>query len=222
MTTSPVVGVMILVELGGEAHVAQLPGRACGPLSAMLAKLADACGSNTAEATLECETELTEDGQLLVVADSSDLGCIDVAQGLSIAVHRYRRMSDESELLFGCSPTGLLKDISDDGSGVTGLNAAIELFQEHEFAGCKLTTVTTTATSTPSSTATFSATTSGTSSGTTTPDQVRLECHSFGGTHYVTVESSESCNVQAAQLNGMVSTCSSNAVCTDRASRSWS
>jgi hypothetical protein len=116
----------------------------CDTTVARLNQLASKCTGMVA--AFECNQEVSSGN--FVIQTGADV-CADATASLNVAVTQVTRGEVEFVGIFGCSGSGLIKDLSGDCSAAEYLNSAIDQMQDGNFTDCELSTSsTTTATTT--------------------------------------------------------------------------
>ena len=110
-----------------------------------LQEIANTCTG--AAVTFECIADMNDDHYILQAASGT---CVEVSAELNTIVSRLTNGKVANDI-FGCSGSGLIKDLSDSCSAVAYLNEAIVRYQDKTFDNC-IATTTTSSTSTVSST----------------------------------------------------------------------
>eukprot|EP00729_Bicosta_minor_P010935 gene10935-21218_t len=209
-TTTVTAGTLKCVAFFGEHYVAQPMNLRCDTVALRLQEIATTCTGATV--TFACNTNVNADNYVLQAAAGT---CLAAAAELNTIVSRLTNgvVSGDDDA-FGCSGSGLIKDLSESCGAVDYLNEAIERYQDKTFADCVATTTTsststttTTTTATASSTTVSSTTESSTTSTTTTWFDSQLGCFRFSGTLYVASEAGERCDFQATALNNLIDVC---------------
>ena len=161
-TTTVTVATLQCVDVFGEKYVAQPMTLRCDTAALRLQEIASTC-TGTAIA-FGCSSDVDSDNYVLQAAAGT---CIAEPAELNAIVSRLSKGVVSGDDVFGCSGSGLIKDLSESCRPVDYLNETIAWYQDNTFADCIATT---SSTSTVTTTAFVTVTTVTPTAGTTRHD----------------------------------------------------
>lgn len=211
-TTQTTTPIEALFTCTAEGYLSLSTTDRCVPQNRLLQQVVDAC--HVSSGPTVCSTINGIAGNLIFGGQT----CNATAIGVNAAISSYTITEQGTAF---CTPGGFVKwqDAGTCLNQVGSLNLAMLAFQDNTFKDCDATTVTTTpttsqttsATTTQTSSQTTTSTTTPTTSQTTTAHNAKFECFERNGVSYLTVPSSESCDLSVGSLNGLINACAAAA-----------